>query len=161
MRLGRGFGTGSRSASWVILRTFAEHFSGHGGMLGDRGGFGRWPQLQPYEAVPGNGRPASPPETVESCRGLDGLRSACWRPAHVIEMISATWRGGVAALKAEHAEPRTARAGSPGLAIRSVVRSGRDSRKPRLAIAAGVLASLAFGAPASALARPGASAKRS
>src|SRR3954469_16709766 len=54
-----------------------------------------------------------------------------------------------------HVPWRALRAVSSWPAIRWVVSRGRGPMKPRLAVVAGVLASLAFGAPAGALALPG------
>jgi anti-sigma regulatory factor (Ser/Thr protein kinase) len=67
--------------------------------------------MQPQQAAPGNGRPASAAETVDGRRDLDGLRLVCRRQAHVIELLGAalsTLPGGAAALKAENAELRAA-----------------------------------------------------
>jgi anti-sigma regulatory factor (Ser/Thr protein kinase) len=62
--------------------------------------------------MPRNGRPASSVEPADLRSELDGLRSACRRQAHVIELLGAaisTLRGGAAALKAENADLRAAR----------------------------------------------------
>jgi anti-sigma regulatory factor (Ser/Thr protein kinase) len=65
--------------------------------------------MQPHDGA--NRRPQSPAETVGARSELHGLRLACRRQAHVIEMLTAAASNlhrGAAALRAENAELRSA-----------------------------------------------------
>jgi anti-sigma regulatory factor (Ser/Thr protein kinase) len=109
MRLGLDDGIGPGSVR-VILRTFAEHFSGTR-LPGAEGGSGEAVPMQPHDAALSDGRPPSPALPIGARSELDALRSACRRQAHVIELLSAVasnFRNGVAALRAENAELRAA-----------------------------------------------------
>jgi anti-sigma regulatory factor (Ser/Thr protein kinase) len=101
--------------------------------------------MQPHDAALSDGRPPSPAVPLDARSELDGLRSACRRQAHVIELLSAATsnlRSGAAALRAENAELRAANE-----------RIGRQGRNGAARGAGALEVSLPLGAQAPGVAR--------